>query len=206
MPIYTPPDPIVVRPQTANQKLRMKKRNTAFAKLPREKQRVQIAKDVLVSLKLGEFVAGSKYLTFGNIYKNRSSDKVTAAPTTDLSHVLEKATCTVCGIGSLFCSAVKRADNLPFSGVSDFRGAVSMDRMRVIGYLAPYFTSEELGEIEFYFECSNTGHAEAMYNLAISKEWDDKTPRARMSAIMRNIIKNKGAFVPDPMWLTKGCR
>lgn len=196
--------PKVIKPATPNQKLRMQKRNEAFAKLPREKQRVTIAKDVLLALKAGKFIPASKYLEFWDYFSNRSPNNILAPASTDLSHVLERTKCTVCGIGSLFVAAVKRADNIQFNevatGMSPYGASATIRRDRLTAYLQPYFTDGELGLIEFYFEGSNTGREASLDGLVAKPDWLAKTPRGRMSAIMRNIIKNKGSFLPDPKW------
>lgn len=182
---------IVLKPPTKRQKERMKARNKAFAKLTPAKQRVQIAKDVLTQLSMGALVPASRYFSLGDINDDIESPDLGWTPLAkgskavakkcDLSFVAEKVPCTVCGIGSLFVAAAKRADKF------GYRDHIS--RQAIVKYLDPYFTRDVLDQIEGYFEAHSGNSA-----------WWSRTPKGRMQAIMNNIITHGGEFVPRKEW------
>jgi hypothetical protein len=190
---------ILVKPQTASQKARMKSRNRAFARLSPEKQRVRIAKDVIEQLADGLLIPASTYFYFGNRREYGADFDLSAIrdpQKCDLSHLTARVPCTVCGIGSLFVAAVKRADKLKWTGCG-------LPRFTITSYLGEYFTERQLDKIENWYECS--GYCEfcpdgSCYNWG---DWGEKTPRVRMKKIMQDIVKNKGEFIPLKSWVER---
>lgn len=116
------------------------------------------------------------------------------------------ATCEVCGIGSVFASMVNIGNQ---STCSEFGlnkiwvgYGLSDDKMR--NKLDGVFSEEHRVLIETAFEknaglgMDNEGATEEPENLgkAVSFGKKYRLPHNRLKAIMNNIIKNKGEFIP----------
>jgi hypothetical protein len=150
------------------------KANARFKALPKAKQRVAIAKDVLLQLKLKKIVA-----TPGTYCK---SSNLSLRQTPDLQKALLKyknATCNVCGIGAAFLSMARLGDDAALG--DDYHHK-----------LQRCFSQRAISNIETAFEgwYSETDQkARAFYQL-----YPDATDR--LTAIFENIIKHKGNFVP----------
>lgn len=129
---------------------RLKAANARFKKLTKAQQRLAIAKDVIFQLKMREIKAGSTYLTAKTLYLNydHPSEKLEGIETAE---ALCQEQCTVCGIGSLFVAAVKKNDKLP---LTDFLTDVNVNDKRdaEVRYLSKWFDSEQLDQIEDYYE------------------------------------------------------
>lgn len=140
-------------------------------------QRVQIAKDVIAQVEAGRFVpsAGVYVRIEGN------GDGYPQTEDKDAAELLSKVKqCRVCAVGSLLLAMIDRHDALKLEGAhkSLHLAASAIGDRR---YLYQLF--DDAREIEAAFETDN--------------RWDDRYPndRARMIAIMRNIIRNGGVFV-----------
>lgn len=153
----------------------------SLMRLSANKRRMKLAKDVIAHIraKLIKPVTA----TYFELSGNRSS-KVQA----DIA--IKEESCEACAIGSLFVADVMLRDRATLHDAENegFR------RKRLL----QHFGGEQLGLIESAFEC---------YTL-YSVGWSDLGPKAvrfggryltsrgRMLAIMNNIVKNKGQFVP----------
>jgi len=185
-------------------------RNRAFARMTAAGKRVAIAKDVLAQLSGGKLRA--THGTYFDVGKSKYG-KLAAGTGKDLSELLpELGTCNVCAVGALFTCAVGFADKLKVAHVDDLadvdghangnsivlRTAVDGERWintDTYGYLAKFFTERQLQNMESAFE--NDGGA-------IDGEWVryglPANPRKRIEAIMRNVVQNKGSFVPEKLY------
>jgi hypothetical protein len=173
---------------------RLEKKNEEFRKLTKSEQRVQIAQDVIAQLKAKKLVAASTYLTPQVDDVNIDSPECDDYPyigDLDVSEVTSQVQCEVCGIGSLFVTAVERNDKLKVKKFinDDGWGSAFSNREGQVEYLRRWFPEEMLDEIEAYFE-DDTRHSAS----PIRREWDaDK----RLQMIMENIISNNGKFNPE---------
>lgn len=186
--------------QTLAQKERMRKRNAAFKRLTKPKQRVQIAQDVLAALRSGRFIANSVYfhvpVTTPGGYAYASDEvRTVAAASCQLSAVTSApgVKCEVCGIGSLFVAAAERANHLKFE---DYSGDVG--QLELTDYLTEWFSEDQLRLVEACFE-RHAGFFDRYVITArrlVPHPWDGTPASKRMRMIMENIISNGGTFLP----------
>jgi len=162
--------------------------NKQFARLPLSLQRVEIARDVIAQLEQGKFQATQgtyvelpKKLTKADL--KRDASLVFAA----------SETCTVCGIGGLFVSAVCKADKLPVIDLGTESGSrLSVQGVDSYEYLKQFFPEKMLANIEGAFEQRNDFGGEWGCQW-FAEDVDDDNDRLRL--IMENIIVNDGEFL-----------
>lgn len=182
------------------------KRNAAFAKLDPAAKRVVVAKDVLAALNAKRITA--KHNTYGQFFLDYNLPYETriGAIASDAQQLLLQGQidCTVCAIGAIFTCAVERINKLTFDEMR------SMGKKRMAGYMAEFFSAEQLDLIECAFERTAEHVKSKRYvtrNPLVDTTADDELRRAcafdapyaaepRMRAIMTNIIANKGTFIP----------
>lgn len=159
---------------------RLRRQNAAFKKLSLAKQRIKIAEDVIDQLRLKQLRAESTYLRVNALaYTPR-----TEITDVDAAEALCQTKCDVCGIGSLFVTAVKRADELPLHDLMSRN-----TRSLAVEYLGKWFDSAALDLVEGYFERWNGIHYDSPIFLMDSQN-------KRLKMIMENIISNNGRFNP----------
>ena len=151
---------------------RVARNNKRFQKLSPEKQRVAIARDALSQLK------AKRLFPVKGIYME--TDYATT--------VLSAEKCSVCALGGLFCGLVDNTEN---------QSPVYSGRA-IRNQLNPYFSERQLSEIESAYEMSPCYWDEDEEVLvAAVNHFKAGTPHeARLQAILGNIIRNKGTFVP----------
>lgn len=164
---------------------RLRDANRRFVKLSRKEQRIALAKDVIAQLDAKRIKADSTYLRMPNLKK-------AAEKGLDFGECAAQAQCTVCGIGSLFISAVMKNDELPADKVAEAQeGCWDSPCMRddvQVPYLEKWFDSEQLDLIEDYYE-------RHIYDFEspIRQEYNNNK---RLRMIMENIVSNGGRFDP----------
>lgn len=194
-----------------------KKRNAAFKAATKAGKRVMIAKDVLAQLKAEKIIAqrGSWAIIKADKpinYEDEVCNIIDAKGTT----------CTCCALGSMMISEIRMNDRLIVDAVDADRDEDSEtlslwhsvgdvdsyadDEMYNEDRLRSYFSEEQIALIENAFEqgsgeysCSyTTDHLDIDDELIVAEEFGDRyeNPEDRLVAIMKNIIKNKGTFVP----------
>lgn len=180
------------------------KRNRKFAKMTRDQQRVEIAKDVLRLLGERKIEPHSTYFRASGdtemvkslaLHPDAFQEHGYAAkelrPIGKLSAsaVLDSkvADCHVCGIGSLFVSAVINADKLSAKNILKLRDG-SERRRSEVRYLSRWFDADQLSQIEQFYETNAW--------CAGSPILDQANNRRRLRMIMENIISNGGKFDP----------
>lgn len=172
----------------------IEERNQEFLALPKHEQRIAIAKDVLKTLKSKKITAkAGDYFDFNGYYKLGKEDKGK-----DLQALLDKknVTCTVCALGATFHSLVRLGDRFKLPQNTEALTYITDKEMRPL--LRNHFSSKQIAMIESAFEngqCSDgkyTGNVEQ--SIDFGGRYED--PEDRLSAIMKNIIKNEGEFKP----------
>ena len=171
---------------------KIEKTNKVFNSLSKAEKRVFIAKDVLESLKSNRYQA--KHLTYVNAYNKLKNETFNQD-----SINRDDFSCKVCALGAIFSSKVKIAND--FECQIDEYGLVDLYGSELNGYdirdnLEKYFSRTQLKSIENAFE-GNDCDVEEGYNLNKKyKEFFNKYNNAeeRLTAIMKNIISNKGLF------------
>jgi len=196
---------------------RIRRQNVAFERLSPAKKRVFIAKDVLAQIDLNRIQAVSGVYfeseTLNDIVDDVRFEGKSASK--QLQTIFRKVeTCTACALGSMFLCGVETANKLKLNqtDIVDNRGVVSDD---IYTYLSRFFDMRQLVVIESAFEQRNMfaehrDHSERFDNLTYEEveEITDEVADAidfgliesdattRLQLIMRNIVANKGTFVP----------
>lgn len=185
----------------------IQKENERFNALSRNEKRVEIARDVIAQLASKRFEAlRGTYVE--SLIKVKNAEQ-------DLSEAIlgSKESCTVCGIGGFFISAVCKADNLPAKkAISDFNEGstnyVDIDGDKAYSYLRKFFSKTQLELIECAFEQSSgfSKSPNAFLAANFGKDVEDDDDRLRL--IAENVVANKGRFVPRKkpvmVWQTPG--
>lgn len=144
--------------------------------LPKNQARVEIAKDVLASVKIGKLQPDHIYCDLYGVKKG------------DLRTQIPNLRCNVCAVGAMFLADIARRNKYsvtPYSESSVTKGDYwNCGRSKVLHRLRDFFSDAQLDLIETHYEY----------------EWFQEIPddELRMNAIMENIIKNKGTFKPKP--------
>lgn len=154
---------------------------------------VDIARDVIKGLDAKKLIAESGVYFepgFGNYvgdYQGFSHNKEKMK-----ALVKSPTKCKVCAIGGLFTSLV--CHDLPFELKKV--GHNLSDKMR--DALAPYFSPEQLAQIEMAFEIDPFygDRLDIPYEKAIAFGEAHNKDDARLRAICQNIIDNEGVFKP----------
>ncbi len=179
--------------------------NEKFRQATRSQKRVLIAREVLAQLKTGRFIA--KHGTFlfldnEDVYADESELHKSLQ---ELFLSKEIKNCSVCALGGLMfgCTILNNKERVGNLDV-EFYGLG--ERIRQNGKLRnglnTFFSSEQLQLIEIAFENDRGAfrslsirNREQAYKAAyFGSNIDD--PYDLMVKIMRNIIKNKGEFIP----------
>lgn len=179
----------------AREQARIGAENKAFAKASLADQRVAIAKDVLAWLKLGKLKAKK-----GTYLETNTNDVSLIAA--------DGETCTACALGAIFACAAAKANAVSFTKIDRFNLCeyVPCSSWDMHDLLAPYFTRDELKNIENAFEGKDRDgwlvHAECDFEpgnfseAAVVFNKGIRSHRERMERIMRNIVRNGGDFRP----------
>lgn len=177
----------------------IQRKNKIFAKLSPADKRVAIATDVILQLRAGKFDAQQGvYVSLDRELTKRELKK-------DASEVFTNKSCTVCGIGGLFVSAVCNADNLPVSQIELYNETeASVEGESAYDYLVQFFDEEQLKAIETAFEQRDDFGADDYEAMWFADDVEDDNDRLRL--IMENIIVNNGTFIPSQkpvqQWVT----
>jgi hypothetical protein len=161
----------------------IKASNAAFEAATPEQKRVMIAKEVITQIKLANIKPDHRgYLTF-----NRVSAELERESIQEVLLTQNDASCTVCGIGALAISCsllngkakIRDRDGIGHGAGDTFRNG-----------LHNYFSNDQLKLVEAVFEdrCSVEGFP----------GYD--SPARRLTAIMKNIIKNNGTLKAPKLW------
>lgn len=154
-------------------------------------KRVRIARDVLAQL-------ASKHIrpTKGIYMRIDNLDK--SVPSRELKEYLPEVECQVCALGACFVAAVSEANTfsvgqVPYGGLGSYQTKE---------YLKSYFSKGQMTLIENAFETTTSfgepddGVSFEERCVAMRFGLKRKTTEGRLQAIMRNIIANRGEFVP----------
>ncbi len=162
-----------------------KKQVISLMKLPAKERRVVLAKDVLKHLKVKGLITAQKgiYLLFNKEYADGQQ----------ADEVIKKGGCEVCAIGALFVADVLIRDKITA------HDSIYLHNIRK--RLNHHFGKEQLDLIEAAFEVKymnlvNFGAIGIKAEKAINFGRKYTNSHNRMKAIMKNIIENKGTFIP----------
>jgi hypothetical protein len=179
----------------------------ATQKMAKAEMAVAVAKDVLKSLRYIKAKQGYRYVRGSRsavkLAQNGADSKKTAQEL--------KKTCNVCALGACLLSTVTLYNKF------DFNESLRVDRTgktildtdsdRVVKRLSSVFSREQMALIEMAFERNN--HSGAIWDHRVNDTVvgqraeafgrQHRSPRERLRAIMKNIVKNGGKFVPPPL-------
>ena len=163
-------------------------RRSAFKKANKARKRVMIARDVLAQLLKGSYDPTEGVWVIPENLNYKSTD--------ELCDVLS-GKCEVCGLGSLFVSAVRFADKFKVNELSEFKEGEmgSFSDGDVFDYLGDFFTNKQLQQIESAFE-QGLGHCDNYEGSCFFDNLVEPHPAVRMRLIMENIIVHNGTFNP----------
>jgi hypothetical protein len=182
-------------------------KNAKFAALGAAKKRVAIARDVLKWIGTGKLVPTAGTYLSSRVYNPEQG--YYADERRDETRV-DGGKCSACALGALFACKVEQV-----GGIHDFWQVRTHAKLH--DGLSDYFSAEQLWAIESAFEQSfffpdtysspwRTGYVgdekqEYAYKcVQFCENLPDRYNDAvRMRAIMKNIIRNKGTFVPEQL-------
>jgi len=188
----------------------MDKRTKDFLALPREKQRVAIAKDVLEQLRLEKFKAqGGCYKT---VYLNDHKSVFDFPKDASMQNVLKEKTekCYVCARGAILLSTIRKGNECT---VEDFRWNTNYTGPNIAE--RKYFEHHELRSMEGVFEGWAKDKTDMTFCTFLNERskklgytsGSSECEKVLLAGICRNIIENDGAWVPAnlvkkfPSWL-----
>lgn len=180
---------------------KIRRNNDKFLNMSKDEKKVEIAKDVLARLEIGNIEA--RQGCFFDFYKKKVIKK-------DLKSVINhpETVCEVCAKGSFFLALVGRTNDFKTTQVT--RGAADNSKNSPTHEkLQEIFTLKELDEIETFFEGESylkivndkTWHKLFVYRDNVIDTLRDKTPELDVTVLLKeicyNIIANKGKFDYD---------
>jgi hypothetical protein len=172
--------------------------NAAFAKLSKAQKCVAVAKDVIEQIKLEKYQAKQQvYVNFLEVpasypglddynYIPVSSDQFQEATLHD------KTVCQCCGIGGCLLSMVRLGNSVSLEDAAEVD-----DQDFITKQLSKIMSRRQIRMIELAFE--EEGHADfsdTINNRCIVFGQQFKSDSERLIGIMKNIIANKGEFIP----------
>ena len=178
---------------------RSAKAEAAFKRMSKAQKRVAVAKDVIASIKAKQLVAKARtYIDVKAEGKDGYDNNTFKHPDFQTALAMGQQ-CTACALGGLFVCAVKFENKIATEDAND-----NIDQPDLHDYLQHLFPYEQLQLIEIAFEQSwgipgfdNGDDVPDKWKTAVA--FGQKHPTddaARMTAIMRNIIRNEGTFIP----------
>jgi hypothetical protein len=169
--------------------------------------RMKTAADVIARIRLQKIVpTAGHYIGFKDNSEFRTHALV-GDEDQQVKELLATKKCDVCALGAMFVSAVDRRNSLKMEELENYMGnrAECISDYDITSYLEQWFDFYQLALIECSFEGDDVQAAlesrdgmaaEAFRDRVRDKVGDDDSEL--MLAIMRNIIKNKGEFIPEP--------
>lgn len=171
-----------------------------FWRLPKAGRAVLVAKDILKWIKVGKILSTKGYY----IYTSLSVEEREIP----LKGNIEKIpACSVCELGACTLAIGNLGNNLTLNEVSDVGDWYSTEPLtKAQKLLMKVFSKQDIKMIEACFE-GNEGHV-AKQKLRIRTSPEElkiarkyarvfRGQTKRMKAISRNIIRNKGKFIPE---------
>lgn len=185
-----------------SKRLSLSEKNKKFWALPAAKKRVAVAKDVIRQINNGFYNPKTGTYFRPDDFKGDIEAENAVKLDVALTEIGNRGGhCTVCGIGGCFVSLARLGDKIKTEAAfgelveaGDEPSDYFMKRK-----LRKIFSSTQLSMIECAFEMYD-GHGDAHYQKReLAADWGNELnldSRNRLIAIMKNIIKNKGEFIP----------
>lgn len=180
--------------------------NKYFQGLSPSEKRVAIAKDVLAQLKANKYLA-SRRTYVGPIYLK--SDEVVDNFDFDYQKsCTELESCNVCALGGLMLSLTSFNDKFTIGELEEGDGTLwrelskffSAEQIFLIEYCFEGWMSwsdgAAINDLDFYDEDWANDENHPIWNKIYDYYYSFKDDTARLEGIMKNIVKNKGEFIP----------
>lgn len=182
----------------------IKKRNSIFDNASPEQKRVMIAQDVLDQIKAKRYIAKSGTWVDPQYNRNVSVKNTDSVQKLFADNVIEK--CDVCALGGMFMSCTNLNNNVSVKTLNNINGYNNVglgDRIKkntkLPNELNRIFSKDQLTLIEIYFEGGSGWFLSDDDDPHVFNFFEQKTATQRLVAIMKNIIKNNGTFVPSKL-------
>lgn len=173
--------------------------NAAFAKLSKAQKCVAVAKDVIEQIKLEKYQAKQQlYVNFLKVpasYPGLDYDCNSEPVSSDQfqeATLHDQTVCQCCGIGGCLLSMVRLGNSVSLEDADEVD-----DQDFITDQLSKIMSRRQIGMIEAAFE--KDGYADlsdTINNRCVSFGQQFKSPSERLIGIMKNIIANKGEFIP----------
>ena len=176
---------------------RKEEREAEFLAMTPAQKRVAIARDTIEQIEAQKFIPQQGvYFHWVNPADHYGDRPPGFDCRSDAREALEDNTvkCTGCALGGMFASFIRRVDGVD---VQTARGSASEDIKR---RMSEFFDEHTLTRIEYAFERWTSDPAResdsAWEDLRRHGRWGKKfrTSEKRLTAIMKNIIRNRGEF------------
>lgn len=167
------------------------KRNKAFTKANMQRRRVLIAKDIIAQIKAGKIVADEGHWYQNYRYDVDLDDNMQAKFLSDNGQQ-----CSCCALGAVMVSCTLFKNNVKYKDAANLFDVpdVITEGVEDIHNITTIFGIDQLKKIECAYERGNGYFRNGWDAVNFGRRYDD--PEKRMIAIMENIIKNKGTFIP----------
>lgn len=186
--------PIAEIRKDVKQVVKREEEKKEFKDMTPEEKRVEIARDVLAQIRMGQFKAGMGYMQVFPVDDNKYTHEFYGC---QLNTAVKKGEvrCEGCADGALFMAYVMRYNHLNVKTANtDVSKEYIKSRMRRL------FSKDQLDLIETAYErCvihgdGNISKELARRTISWGTRYDNR--EKRLKAIMRNIIRNNGTFKP----------
>lgn len=175
-------------------KKQVERLNNRFNSLTKAEKRIEIAKDVL------SMISDKRKTIVRGIYLNIYNEDILGG---SAQKYVDEISCECCALGACLLSATKYMNQLTIGEIH----FVNSENSDVWGILNKVFSAKQLGLIEYAFEGSFDGTRVSMDSFSFYNEDIDiksavmfgrgyENDEERLTAIMENIIKNRGTFNP----------
>ena len=149
----------------------LEKRNEWFNSLPVAEKRVEIAKDVLLSIMSGEFSPGEGYLCM------RFRDEI--APNSNMQFLIEekdkRVKCVGCGIAALFYSRIALGNGVLNDQYFECSDELDFEREEIHEKMKAVFSERQLEMVEVAYERDQCYAELIQYTIAQKcVDWADK--------------------------------
>lgn len=161
-----------------------------FEQLSQKEQRIAIAKDVIAQIEAKQIIPQTgKFVYYGLIHESGT--------------IRRMKECEVCALGALVASTLEKGKSSKslreYFNDNTFNTTHPREaRTNIHTILAPYFSSDQLDEIEASFEVTASYAITRTWRTEKASVMFDKNylpPNERLKTIMQNIIDNDGVFV-----------
>ena len=158
-----------------------------WEEMTRAERRVEVAKDVIRTIKAGKLVAGHEgYVDSRSIApKEKEDDRAWAR------RLMSENKCTVCARGAMMLCKVAKHDGFDVKRIRpNYFGELEIGQDDTSQALSDCFSDHQLSLIECAYEWWGEWEFDA---------WCDLPANERMIKIMKNIIANEGTFKPKQL-------